>query len=51
MESIFGGHVFLKFFGAQIIFLAQICFVNLNSALVLRFRVVVFRIHYSHGES
>ena len=48
MESIFGGHVFVEVFPAQIIFWAQICFVN--STLLLRFVVVVSEIQYSHGE-
>ena len=48
MESIFVGHVFYEVFAAQIIFWAQICFVN--SALFLRFLVVVFKLQYSLGE-
>ena len=47
MESIFGGHLF-EVFAAQITFLAPVCFVN--SALILRFLVVVSKLHCTHDD-
>ena len=48
MESIFGGHVFLKFLPLKSYCLAEIWFVN--SALFLRFLVVVSKLLNSQGK-